>query len=508
MTPPFSSYWIVDFVYSSLLIIFSSLCIVLARRLAGKEPQDIAWTYLEWLSYGLAVVAVSRTLGRMAACMPIDPQAAGTIRDYSDAATSMMLVVLGSVTVFFDRSRRIHQQLFTEKRDLVETSDRLLTTNRRLEELVAERSERLASTERKYRSFFESSQDMIVVASEDGTVIEVNPEAARMFGVSRCREAGSGCSFKDFFIFEQDWSSVAAAMQADGRIPETEFRLRGTGGVQFSGLLSGTAEKSSACGSVTMHFLVKDISRRKNMEQQLLQADKLASIGQLAAGIAHEINNPLSIILGYTQLLLRGEPQGTQHYQDYKIMEKHARTCKTIVGDLLSFSRSTRTRKDVGHLHTAINEILGVLRNHFELDQVKLEKELDPAMPEMVMDEPKIKQVLMNLLMNAKQAIGKKGTIYLLTRYEAPRGQAVVRVADTGTGISPEHLSRIFDPFFTTKGTGEGTGLGLSVSYGIVKDHGGEILVESRPGKGSVFTVILPVNTEKGDHDQRNPADC
>jgi len=81
-------------------------------------------------------------------------------------------------------------------------------------------------------------------------------------------------------------------------------------------------------------------------------------------------------------------------------------------------------------------------------------------------------------------------------------------VADTGTGISPEHLSRIFDPFFTTKGTGEGTGLGLSVSYGIVKDHGGEILVESRPGKGSVFTVILPVNTEKGDHDQRNPADC
>ncbi|MCU0587733.1 MAG: type I 3-dehydroquinate dehydratase [Syntrophobacteraceae bacterium] len=242
--------------------------------------------------------------------------------------------------------------------------------------------------------------------------------------------------------------------------------------------------------------LHRDRAGLKSMESQLQQADKLASIGQLASGIAHEINNPLGLILGYTQLLLRDEKEGSERLEDLRIIEKHARACKTVVRDLLSFSRSTPSRKGPGHLHHCIREILGVVRHPFELDGVGIEITLDDTMPAMVMDEAKIKQVVMNLIMNAKQAIENKGTVGVVTRFDRQAGKGVLEVRDTGRGIPPEHLPRIFDPFFTTKEPGEGTGLGLSVSYGIVQDHGGEISVESEPERGSTFTVVLPVGEE------------
>jgi signal transduction histidine kinase len=238
---------------------------------------------------------------------------------------------------------------------------------------------------------------------------------------------------------------------------------------------------------------VRSIGGLHDMERQLQQADKLASIGQLASGIAHEINNPLSLILGYTQLLLRDEHESSERLEDLRIIEKHARACKTIVRDLLSFARGAPSNKGSGHLHACIQEILGVVRHQFELDGVRIETALDEAMPTMTLDESKIKQVFMNLMMNAKQAIKDKGIIRVITRFDSQAAVGIFEVQDTGCGIASEHLPRIFDPFFTTKGTGEGTGLGLSVSYGIVKDHGGEISVRSEPGKGSTFTVALPV---------------
>jgi len=250
------------------------------------------------------------------------------------------------------------------------------------------------------------------------------------------------------------------------------------------------------------HFFSSDealkiVSGLQDMERQLQQADKLASIGQLASGIAHEINNPLSLILGYTQLLLRDEQEGSERAEDLRIIEKHARACKTIVKDLLSFAREAPSNKGSGHLHACIQEVLGVVRHQFELDGVHIESVFDEAMPSMTLDSSKIKQVVMNLIMNAKQAIKDKGEIRIVTRYDRQAGSGELRVHDTGCGIPSEQLPRIFDPFFTTKETGEGTGLGLSVSYGIVKDHGGEISVESEPGRGCTFTVSLPVVGEQ-----------
>ena len=232
------------------------------------------------------------------------------------------------------------------------------------------------------------------------------------------------------------------------------------------------------------------------MEEQLAQADKLASIGELSSGVAHEINNPLGVILGYTQLLLRGESDASERYADLKAIEKHVRSCKTIVEDLLSFSRKSDTEKEVLDIHRIIDDVLTFVQHHSQIEHIAFEKDYSRSVQSLKVDEKKIKQVLINLIMNAIHAVGKKGCIRITTVLSEAEDTLHIRVADDGHGIESRYLNKIFDPFFTTKTTGEGTGLGLSVSYGIVQNHGGHIQVESRPGEGSVFTVVLPAVQE------------
>ena len=232
-------------------------------------------------------------------------------------------------------------------------------------------------------------------------------------------------------------------------------------------------------------------------EKQMAQTDRLASIGQLSSGIAHEINNPLGVIQGYTQLLLRGETPESQKYQDLQVILKHARNCKTIVADLVSFARRSPFEKTEAGLNEIIGDVLVFVRHRIKKEAVRIETRLDEKVPPMYMDDKKIRQVLINLVMNAHQAVGENGTITISTKMDAPSGTVYISVADDGCGIDEKTRDRIFDPFFTTSPTGEGTGLGLAVSYGIIKNHHGEIRVSSEPGKGSVFTVILPANAAR-----------
>ncbi|MGM0451942.1 MAG: sensor histidine kinase [Thermodesulfobacteriota bacterium] len=229
-------------------------------------------------------------------------------------------------------------------------------------------------------------------------------------------------------------------------------------------------------------------------EKQMALADRLASIGQLSSGIAHEINNPLGIIQGYTQLLLRDEPENTQRHNDLHVILKHAKTCKTIVEDLLNFARRSKPHMEDIDIHDVIDEALIFIQHRSKMENVDIQKDFGTEIPKIRMDEKKIKQVLVNLVMNAGHAVENQGSITISTRYEAPDGQLVIGVADNGYGVEEKHLSRIFDPFFTTKPTGEGTGLGLAVSYGIIKSHNGDIRVKSQPGKGTDFRIVLPVD--------------
>ena len=252
----------------------------------------------------------------------------------------------------------------------------------------------------------------------------------------------------------------------------------------------------------------RDITELKRYQAQLIQSQKMEEVGKLAGGIAHEINTPLGVILGYAQLLQEDVEKDSQLYKDLETIEKQAKVSKKIVADLLGFSRQMESDMNPLDLNKTLVEVSALVEHSFGLDHVDVELILDPDIPAIVGDPEKLKQVWMNLLSNAKHAVQENGLIRVFTRLSESGDRVVVAVADTGTGMDDEQMARIFSPFYTTKPVGEGTGLGLSVSYGIINDHGGTVTVASptppeyicfdipggkKRGPGAVFKVELPV---------------
>lgn len=229
---------------------------------------------------------------------------------------------------------------------------------------------------------------------------------------------------------------------------------------------------------------------------QLIQAEKMSALGQLAGGLAHEINNPLSGILGLTQLVLENTPKDSQNFTDLKDIEKAVFRCKKIIVSLLSFSRQEKTRIEPVSVNEAIEETLTLCARQMELQHIKINRQLAPGLPLVNADFQQIMQVFLNVFTNARDAMPDGGELTVVTgplKDPAGRELVAVSITDTGAGIREEILDRIFDPFFTTKDVGKGTGLGLSVCLGIINKHNGAIRAHSRPGGGSTFTITLPV---------------
>jgi two-component system NtrC family sensor kinase len=234
-----------------------------------------------------------------------------------------------------------------------------------------------------------------------------------------------------------------------------------------------------------------DITARSQLEQQLVQADKLSSIGLLAAGVAHEVNTPLAVISTYAQMLAR---QVSGDDQKARILDKIAKQtfrASEIVNSLLNFSRTSPTEFSEVDLNRVIRETVGLLEHQLDKGGVRVELALEEALPAIKGNSGKLQQVFLNLFLNARDAMEHGGV--LRVRTAASNGSALVDVADSGKGIPKEAISRIYDPFFTTKAAKKGTGLGLSVTYGIVREHGGTIEVESLPGAGTCFHLDFPV---------------
>ncbi len=260
----------------------------------------------------------------------------------------------------------------------------------------------------------------------------------------------------------------------------------------------------------------RNITQLKQFQAQLIQSQKMESVGKLAGGVAHEINTPLGVILGYAQLLQEDVPEGSQIKKDLAIIEKQAKVCRKIVADLLGFSRQTESAKRDICFNNTIMEVVSLVTHTFSLDRVSIVMDLDDRLPVISADPEKLKQVWINLLNNARDAMDNGGVIYLKSRLNSPRQTVTVWLADSGMGIAKDDLKKIFDPFFSTKPVGKGTGLGLSVSFGIIEDHGGAIYAlspaprELHPrgapgmqldegivmGPGTVFVVELPLDYE------------
>jgi signal transduction histidine kinase len=233
------------------------------------------------------------------------------------------------------------------------------------------------------------------------------------------------------------------------------------------------------------------------LQKQLIHADRLATIGQLAAGVAHELNEPLSNILGFAQLARRhpGLPMNSARDLD-KIVDASL-YAREIIKKLLLFARQTPTFKGRVNLNDIVSEALGLFDHRFEKDGIELVRDFSPRLPTIVADGGQLKQVIVNLVVNAIQAMPGGGV--LTVRTAADGAHLVCAVEDTGTGMTEEVLDRIFVPFFTTKDVDRGTGLGLPVAHGIVTSHGGTIEAKSSPGQGATFAIRLPVDTPSGN---------
>ncbi|UCF93908.1 MAG: GAF domain-containing protein [Desulfobacterales bacterium] len=232
-------------------------------------------------------------------------------------------------------------------------------------------------------------------------------------------------------------------------------------------------------------------TQRSRYDQLVLHTEKLSALGRMAAGIAHEINNPLAGILLYSSNLYKKASDKGPFKEGLEVIMRETQRCKIIIQDLLEFSRDKEPKKTWINIHDVIEKALSILENEFKLRHIKLEKHLAPEMKNNLLDENQLQQLFINLLLNAAQAIDKEGKITIQTRIDVPPKHIVIEIADTGCGIPTEHMGHIFEPFFSTKKNG--SGLGLAVSSGIGHNHRGEIDIRSAPGRGARFIIKLPV---------------
>lgn len=356
----------------------------------------------------------------------------------------------------------------------------------------------LMESELKYRKIFEGSKDAIVVADPEGWVLDLNPSGMDLMDFSNASEVIGRVRIHDFFASRELLEGFLEILEGAGFVNEYETRFKRGDGVQMDVLITANRIRSETGAVASYDCVIRNITHRKKMEQQLKQADRLASIGQLAAGVAHEINNPLSVVLGYTKLI-KEDATDSSFREDLEVVYKNAAICKKIVEDLLNFSRQTRIHLFESDIHEAIESAVSVVESGLSRHDISIVRDFDTQIPRLAIDEGKVRQVCMNLLINACQAMEGGGKVTVSTRLYAAQGGILITVADTGPGIPADIQDRIFDPFFTTKEPGQGTGLGLTVSYGIIQEHKGHITFETEEGKGSTFKVWLPLGVSENE---------
>lgn len=374
-----------------------------------------------------------------------------------------------------------------------EISEAVRSFNQMISHLKSSQDE-LISSEMKYRRIFEGSKDAIVLIDCAGPIRDVNHSGVELWGYESKEEFIKNVSLNHLFSKEEALKDFLSRIEKDEFVKDYETILRKKDGGEIIALITATLRKDADNHICGYECIVKDITERRRMEERIREADKLASVGQLAAGVAHEINNPLTIILGYVRLLLKKKDLYDGVKEDLEVIHRNAQMCKKVVEDLLSFSRNKKPQFIEVDINNSLESVISVLENQFSQNGIFIVRDYDPSIPPMTLDIDKMKQVYMNLLMNASQSMDSGGKIHIATRYDKLKQGALIVFSDNGCGIPRNIQPKIFEPFFTTKGPGKGTGLGLAVSYGIVKEHQGEISFESEEGRGTTFKIWLPIN--------------
>ncbi len=364
-----------------------------------------------------------------------------------------------------------------------------------LRDITGERlaSDAVARSEARYQRLVETAPDPIFTVDMDGRLTSVNRAFEEAFG--RGRDEVVDTPFEELLDGSQRRVvGQLLAATATGRRTQAEVRYRDSSGELCTGSVTATpvVEDGEIRGCLG---IVRDVTGERRLADQLLQREKLAAVGQLVSGVAHELNNPLAGVLAFAQLLESAPGSEDEQREAVRAIHKEAKRAAKIVANLLLFARDRdpeRTRTD---LNAVMIDALELRRYVLRTRQVEVVTELDPSLPAVWADPFQLQQVVLNFITNAEYALkGSERAKRITLRTWFANDRVCASVADNGMGIEAEVVDRVFNPFFTTKEVGEGTGLGLSISHGIIRQHGGHISVESTVGAGATFTIDLPLS--------------
>jgi len=376
-----------------------------------------------------------------------------------------------------------------------------------LSEEVKKKTGELTKSENQYRSLIENANDIIFAVDKNGDITSINRAGCLFF--DRTKEEIMGRNIGEICFNEESAGLQFQAIdevfhKKISRLITYPVNIKGKEywiSTNFSVLMDEKGNPYAALG------IARDITsdKKRALEEQMYHTEKLASMGTLAAGVAHEINNPLALILGFSDMLVEKAKPDSNEYDILRTIEKHALNAKKVVENLLSFARYTEHKEEFIDINANIETVLAVVENTLKLNNISLNRRLRDNLPKVRADAGEVQQVFLNMINNAIHAMKGGGALTVTT--ELSDNELVeLRFADTGHGIKKEHRTKIFDPLFTTKKIGEGTGLGLSVSYGIVTKHGGTITFETKTKEdseetGTTFIITLPAikTVDKGD---------
>ncbi|OPX41622.1 MAG: hypothetical protein B1H13_01100 [Desulfobacteraceae bacterium 4484_190.3] len=392
---------------------------------------------------------------------------------------------------------------------------------------------RLRSQTEEFETIFNAIQDTIVVITPEREIVEVNEAFLNTMGYGRdevigrkcheifqnfaepCKRGDFVCPLEEVIKNRQTNQQILTRVDHKGRIRYIEvsmFPIWGDKGkiskfIEISRDITDRKKQEEKIRQRLERMVEERTRELKETHEKLLHQDKMASLGKLAASVVHEINNPVAGMLNFILLMKRIieekdlDTRTAERFVQYLgLMETETRRVSRIASNLLAFSRQSKLELKPVDINRLIEKTLLLNGNLLKINRVRVEKSLDVELPEIVGSEDQLQQVLMNLVSNAAEAMdaGEGGILTIETRSLSADSIIMISLTDTGAGIPEENLSKLFEPFFTTKKKGKGVGLGLSVAYGIVEEHGGTIKVESKPGKGTTFRVLLPVPSGDG----------
>ncbi|MDO8715804.1 MAG: ATP-binding protein, partial [Dehalococcoidales bacterium] len=368
----------------------------------------------------------------------------------------------------------------------------VFVVSRRVEQDITRKEMALRESEEKFRNLAENAPIGITLSTPTGSIIDVNKVLLEIYGYAS-KEEFINVPFSARFYDLNDRTRWLKLVQEQGKVEGLEIQLRRKDGTLFWASFN-TLPQTIESGEKRIINVIQDITERKKLQEQLIAQDRLVSIGQLVSGVAHELNNPLTSVVGFSELILQRElPDDVK--ADLKIVNDEAKRTSLIVKNLLTFARQQPQEKRVIDINESIQTVLQ-LRSHEEsINNLKVNTHLAPELPRVIGNGSQLQQVFFNIVTKAEQAMLEahhKGVLTVTTE----QLDSIVRVSltDDGPGISPENMKKLFTPFFTTKEIGKGTGLGLSICHGIITEHGGRIHAESPPGQGATFIIDLPVS--------------